>query len=180
MRQNVKIILRPCSARCARCLVWIKGGLRWNTVLKDTVITGLLDYAYVASTGLFTPIVSIIEATDGKIVHGRAQNYVQLLSCYDLAQKSYLKLMAAKHRGVSEKQLLKDFSLCTYGVVSSVSEWLFVRFDGKEWLETSVIPVTPNFEADRENIKKILTILYSILMHQSECAHKLGNDIDKP
>lgn len=142
--------------------------------VTDTVITGYLDYAFVTSKGLFSSVISVIEAKHVGIVKGRAQNYVQLLACYDLARKSYCKCMADhKIPSVLEKQLLEEFPLCIYGVISTVTEWVFVRFDGKEWLETNVIFIKPNFEDDREHVEKVLTIMYSILVYQSACVKAL-------
>lgn len=134
-----------------------------DNCVPDTAITGLIDFGYVASKGLYSPILCILQAKDIGIVQGRAQNYVQLLSCYDLAQKSYCRPMFMVDQtvcGVSEKQLLKNFLLCMYGVVSTVKEWIFVRFDGKEWLETDDIHITPDFkEEDKESVRQVATIL---------------------
>jgi hypothetical protein len=64
------------------------------------------------------PIVYIVEARKMDMNQGRAQLYPQLKVCYELAKEE------------------EDWNYPVFGVISTGNMWIFVKYDGKIWIES--------------------------------------------
>jgi hypothetical protein len=141
--------------------IWGKIGYVKRYQIKNAIIPGVLDYALVSSNVL-APVLCLTEAKDGNVTQGRAQVYVQLISCYELCETLYRSFVV--EHGIPGYDKLPFH---VYGVVSAVEEWIFVRFDGKMWLEAS--PMFIKDVSDREGLEVVLSTFHKILCYQDVC-----------
>ncbi len=115
--------------------------------VKNEQFGGELDMVIHAYTPTKIPVVCIVEAKKNDINQGRAQLYPQLKICHDLAKK------------------VENWNHPVYGVISTVKEWIFVRFDGEDWLESPSFMVSS--ARDRDGIQKVIESFYKIIHHQN-------------
>jgi hypothetical protein len=53
-----------------------------------------------------------------------------------------------------------------FGVISTASYWIFVKYDGNEWIES--LPMAISSVNDIIGIENVLEALYKILQHQND------------
>ncbi len=108
---------------------------------------------------------------------GRAQNYVQLKSCYELAMNDWGQVIEDLHRRFNDQpEQLEKYKFYVYGIVTTAKLWVFTRFDGVNWLETNELLISN--ESDAAGVTAVLTNVYKILVRQDAFlkelfAHKL-------
>jgi hypothetical protein len=104
------------------------------------------DIVIYALTPSEMPVIYIVEAKMNDIEQGRAQLYPQLKVCYELAKKK------------------ENWDNPIYGAISTVMNWVFVRYNGKKWVELE--PLAVNTPHDQAGIQKVVKVLYKIILHQ--------------
>jgi hypothetical protein len=133
--------------------------LEYEHFIKDEQFGGQIDMVVHADTLSKLPVVYIVEAKKNDINQGRAQLYPQLKICHELAKKE------------------ENWDHPIFGVISTVKEWIFVRFDGEKWLESN--PFYISSENDRHSIEKLIEGMYKIMLHQSMLVKDLVDKFDK-
>lgn len=136
--------------------VWDKFRIRKEFPIKNASITGILDFAIIASKALFFPIVCVIKAQDHNMLQGLAQAYLQLRSCYELGKKAF---------EIGGQQNMK-YPFYFYGTVTTVKEWYFIRYNGETWVLSQ--PMFVKDINDKDGIKQVSSYLYNILMYVSK------------
>lgn len=106
-----------------------------------------MDIAIYAYTPSKIPVVYIVEAKKSDIDRGRAQLYPQLKACYEQAKNE------------------ENWDSPIYGAISTVDRWVFVRYDGKEWVEAEPFAITTSH--DRIGVQKVVEALFKILEYQN-------------
>lgn len=92
------------------------------------------------------PVLCQVETKKSDIEQGRAQLYPQLKACYELAKEN------------------EGWDNPIYGIISTVMNWVFVRYNGKEWVELEPLAITTAH--DKSGIQNVVEILYKIIQHQ--------------
>jgi hypothetical protein len=118
-----------------------RGKLAYRLKGKDSI------HIY-ASNHLEMPIIVVIEVNMGNFDQGRSHLYPQLKNFYESS--------------IQDKPI--------YGAISSVEKWVFVRYDGKKWLELE--PLAISTEHDQNGILRVVDILYKIIQYQFVCRWK--------
>jgi hypothetical protein len=116
--------------------------------VKTEEFGGPMDIAIYATTPSRMPVVYIVEAKKHNIDQGRAQLYPQLKVCYEEAKKE------------------EKWDHPIYGVISTVNQWVFVKYDGNEWLEARSLMIA-SFD-DRQGVEKVVEALFKILNYQNQ------------
>ena len=93
------------------------------------------------------PVLYIVEARKDDLFQGRAQLYLQMKVCYELAVKE------------------KDWKHPIYGVTTTAERWIFVRYDGKDWVEARPIAIVD--VEDRDGIEAVVAAVFNILQYQA-------------
>ena len=135
--------------------VWDKFDYRMEFAFKNALVTGILDFA-VTPRGWPTPVVLLIQAKDYNVEQGFAQTYLQLQSCYELGKEEIR---------VDDQQNMNT-PFYVYGIVTTVSAWYFIRYDGAKWVHSK--PVVVEDRQHRDGIKKVISNIYNILIYQSK------------
>jgi hypothetical protein len=118
-----------------------------NNLQFDFVKDQELDIVIHADTISKIPVVFIVKAKKNDLDQGRAQLYPQLKDCYELNKKE------------------EDWDHPIFGVISTVKEWIFVRFDGKRWIESPSFIILS--QSERNGIQKVIESIYKIIHHQN-------------
>ena len=140
--------------------VWDNFTMGLDYPLKNTSISGILDFAIIAYAS-YPSIVCVNEAKDADMIQGRAQAYLQMRSCYEFSKKAF---------EVDGQQNMK-YPFYVYGIVTNVVEWDFIRYDGETWVQAETKHISSSL--DKDGIKEVLSYVYNILMCQHEYLEKL-------
>jgi hypothetical protein len=79
---------------------------------------GLTAEMYIYADPSEMPVMFIVEARKHDIDQGRAQLYPQSKICYEYAKEN------------------ENWDHPIYGVITTLNLWIFVRYDGENWLES--------------------------------------------
>jgi hypothetical protein len=107
-----------------------------------------IDLKVCAKNYSHAPVVYIVEAKKGDIDQGRAQLYLQLKICYEIAKQE------------------EKWEFPIYGVISTGMIWIFIKYDGNHWVESN--PILVSDVGDSENIKKVVEMFYKIIHLQND------------
>jgi hypothetical protein len=121
--------------------------IRKRYPVKSEEYGGPVDIAVYALTPSKMPVVYVVEAKKRDVDQGRAQLYPQLKLCYELAKRE------------------EEWENPIYGAISTVKEWVFVRYDGKKWLESQPLAITTAH--DQTGVERVVEVLYKIIHHQN-------------
>jgi hypothetical protein len=121
---------------------------RAQNPVDDEDYKGLSDLVVYTYNPLRIPVVYIVLAKNHDIYQGRAQLYPQLLASHELARRK------------------ENCEYPVYGVISLVTEWIFVRFDGEEWIESDSFMV--GSVDDQTAIHRVAESLYRIIQNQNK------------
>jgi hypothetical protein len=125
----------------------------------DEEFGGPLDVVVYADTPSKLPVVYVVEAKKFDIDQGRAQLYPQSKVCHELAIKE------------------ENWNHPIFGVITTADLWIFVRYDGKKWIESKPCFIDSAF--DRNGVQKVVESLYPILMHQDTLVQDLVAKYDQ-
>jgi hypothetical protein len=115
---------------------------------KDEEYGGPMDISIYAKTPSKMPVMHIVEAKKNDFNQGRAQLYPQLKVCYQLANAK------------------EEWGHPIYGAISTVREWIFVKYDGVEWIEAECLQIATY--RDRIGIQKVAEALFKTLDLQNQ------------
>jgi len=123
-------------------------GLALQYPVGDEQFGGTMDIVLHADTPSTMPVVYVVEAKKEDMNQGRAQLYPQLKVCHELARKE------------------ENWNHSIFGAISTAVLWIFVRYDGKKWVESK--PCFVQDASDRDGVRTVVGSLYRILIHQDK------------
>jgi len=122
-------------------------GIRKRYPVKAEEYGRPVDIAVYALTPSKMPAVYVVEVKKSDVDEGRAQLYPQLKLCYELSKKE------------------EDWEHPIFRAISTVKEWVFVRYDGKKWVESEPLAITTAH--DQTGVQRVVEVLYKVIHHQN-------------
>jgi hypothetical protein len=134
--------------------------IRLQYLVKAEEYGGPMDIAIHAKTPSKMPVVYIVEAKKSDADQGRAQLYPQLKFCYEQGKAK------------------EEWDHPIYGVISTADKWIFVRYDGKRWVEAEPLAITTVH--DRNGVQKVVEAFFKIIRYQNEVTKVVIAKYTKP